>query len=97
MKCRDCDCCRTTEFTKWNADKLKFEKVEAHQCYGVKEPFEIPDLNHECYAYPHKRDNTCEFCSGGIYGGMLMFIKSMAPGIRVRKIYCPVCGKELVK
>jgi hypothetical protein len=95
MKCRDCDCCHKTEFTRWNAGKLKFDKIKVHQCYGVKEPFEIPDLNHECYAYPQKE--VCKFCDGGIYGDVFYFVKRCEPEINIKKLYCPVCGKELIK
>lgn len=93
MICRDCDCCHTTEFTKWNSGKLKFEKVKAYQCYGVKEPFEIPDLNHECYAYPKKE--VCKFCDDGVYSDVFYFVKRCSPEISVCRLYCPVCGREL--
>jgi hypothetical protein len=31
------------------------QEVQVYECWGVKEPFEIPDINHECYEYPEKR------------------------------------------
>lgn len=44
MKCKDCKCCH----------KGFFESTpEAYVCTGVKEPFVIDDINHECTEY-HK-------------------------------------------
>ena len=55
MKCKECDCCHSTTYTRWNAQKQCLQNVQIYECVGVKEPFEIPDINHECYEYPEKR------------------------------------------
>lgn len=55
MKCKECDCCHLTTYTRWNDQKQCMHKVSVYECRGVKEPFEIPDINHECYEYPEKR------------------------------------------
>jgi hypothetical protein len=68
----------------------------------VPEVFEIPDVNHECYAYPEKRDPKCEcfnekehvsfwswMCSDGEHG-----MKNMQP---IETNYCPLCGRKLDK
>lgn len=46
MKCIECNACH----------KGWFESMpDEYVCTGVKEPFIIPDVNHECYEYPEKR------------------------------------------
>lgn len=49
MKCKDCDSCRKGFWAS---------KPEAYICIGVKEPFEVTDINHECTEYPEKNKNT---------------------------------------
>ena len=56
MKCKDCDCCHLTSRTRWDAQKQCFKKVEVYECWGVREPFEIKDINTECTEYPEKRE-----------------------------------------
>lgn len=31
-------------------------EVQVYECWGVKEPFEIDDINKECTEYPEKRE-----------------------------------------
>ena len=56
MKCKDCDSCKKGF---WDS------KPEAYICIGVKEPFEIHDINSECTEYPEKnteqqREEVCQ-------------------------------------
>ena len=46
MKCRECGCCKKGWF-----DYMP----EVYVCTGVKEPFAIDDINHECIEYPERR------------------------------------------
>ena len=32
------------------------QEVHVYECWGVKEPFEISDINKECTEYPEKRE-----------------------------------------
>ena len=45
MKCKDCGSCMQGWFTS---------EPGAYVCIGVKEPFVINDINHECTEYPEK-------------------------------------------
>ena len=56
MKCKDCDSCKKGFWAS---------KPEAYICIGVKEPFEIHDINSECTEYPEKnteqqREEVCQ-------------------------------------
>lgn len=42
MKCKDCDCCKQGWFSYRPKDYV---------CIGVKHPFVISDINHECTEY----------------------------------------------
>ena len=62
MKCKDCSCCHKGWFNY---------KPDDYVCIGVKEPFVISDINHECTEYADKRDKVsfdtilhCPFCGG---------------------------------
>lgn len=46
MKCKDCHACKG----KVVGDKMRYF------CNGVKDPFVITDINHECTEYPERRD-----------------------------------------
>ena len=99
MKCCNCDCCHKVEYTRWDQHKLKWFKIITYQCYGVKEPFELMDLNCECPAYPDKRESECVFCSGGV-GAISKFVHQYLDKIdkdrELDKLYCPMCGKQLL-
>ena len=49
MKCQECDSCRNGFWAS---------KPEAYICIGVQEPFEIPDIDHECTEYPEKNNEV---------------------------------------
>lgn len=52
MKCKDCDSCIKGFF---------LSKPAEYVCIGVKNPFVIDDINHECTEYPEKNTNKkCE-------------------------------------
>ena len=57
MKCKHCDRCHEVTYTR-HIPNFGLGNVTVHECWGVKEPFEIPDINHECYEYPEKRDEN---------------------------------------
>lgn len=56
MKCKECDSCRKGFFES---------QPDAYVCIGVKEPFVIRDINHECTEYPEKNENENFFLVGG--------------------------------
>ena len=64
MKCKECSCCHRTVMRRWT--RTGIEEKEIYECWGVKEPFEIDNINHECYEYPEKRNTIglkpCPFC-----------------------------------
>lgn len=47
MKCRECNCCKKGWF-----DYMP----DVYVCTGVKEPFAINDINHECTEYEDRKD-----------------------------------------
>ena len=59
MKCRECSCCHKGY---WRSSP------DVYVCTGVKEPFEINDINQECSEYTEKREvillKSCPFCGG---------------------------------
>lgn len=58
MKCRECSACHLISYRRWNSQKQEFENVPMYECWGVKESFEITDINRECTEYPEKRNTT---------------------------------------
>jgi hypothetical protein len=58
MKCRECECCHEVILNKWSPINGKWITKTVQQCWGVKEPFEIEDINVECTEYPDRRDKT---------------------------------------
>lgn len=56
MKCTDCPSCHEVCYRRWNALTQEFKDVYVHECWGVREPFEITDINRECTEYPEKRN-----------------------------------------
>lgn len=55
MKCKDCDCCHLVSYTRWNPKKQCMHEVQVYECFGVREPFEIINIDCECTEYPEKR------------------------------------------
>lgn len=49
MKCKDCDGCKLGYFKS---------KPDKYVCTGVKEPFVIPDIEHECKEYSKKKNDS---------------------------------------
>lgn len=58
MKCTDCPYCHEVPYRRWSALTQRFEDVYVFECWGVREPFEITDINRECTEYPEKRNTT---------------------------------------
>lgn len=102
MKCKDCDCCHLNSHTRWNPQKQCMHTVQVHECWGVREPFEIDDINRECTEYPEKREMKaeCNVCSGDYNQWIQSFVYRVHYGndVGVDKIdthYCPNCGRKL--
>jgi hypothetical protein len=54
MKCCECkSCCEVTR-RRWVRGE-GFVDFKFTECWGVRHPFEIKDVNQECVAYPEKR------------------------------------------
>lgn len=66
MKCSECSACHKVTYTRWTRDGVV--QTDKYECWGVKEPFEITDVNRECTEYPEKRkknihtDKYCPCC-----------------------------------
>lgn len=54
MKCCECSSCREVTRRRWVRGK-GFVDFKFKECWGVKHPFEIKDVNQECIVYPEKR------------------------------------------
>lgn len=48
MKCKNCDACKLGFFES---------KPNEYVCIGVKNPFVIDDINHNCTEYPEKNNS----------------------------------------
>ena len=57
MKCRECDCRHEVIFSRWSSDEQTWVKETVHQCWGVKDPFVISNIDQECTEYEYKRNN----------------------------------------
>ena len=55
MKCKDCECCHLVSRRRWNSEIYAFQDIPVYECWGVKESFEITDINRECTEYPERR------------------------------------------
>ena len=102
MKCKECDACHLTFYTRWNKEKLCMNTVEVYECRGVKEPFEITDINRECTEYPEKRDMKveCGVCSADYDQQIYSYLYRYHYGdeYTIDKIdthFCPNCGRKL--
>ena len=56
MKCKDCKCCHEVVRKRWRNDD--WETVRIYECWGVREPFEIKDIEGECTEYPEKNNQV---------------------------------------
>ena len=101
MKCRNCECCHKTVFKRWDGHKIEWVDAEVYQCFGVSEPFEIPDLDHECYAYPERREKEgCKHCAGEHATTIVSYnwYKNDNGDFTLTPIdvnFCPNCGRKM--
>ena len=49
MKCKDCWCCYRGWFPS---------SPDAYVCIGVKVPFVVDNVDHECTEYPERREDS---------------------------------------
>lgn len=56
MKCKDCECCHEVIFNRWSHIDEKWIQKVGYQCWGVKEPFVIENINNECTEYEDRKD-----------------------------------------
>ena len=102
MKCKDCSCCHSVVYKRYHED-LGFRNVGVFECYGVKHPFEIEDINAECPAYPERRDiapSECPYCNknkfnGGFNVQVAHVSKNRINYKQIEPKFCPVCGRKL--
>ena len=101
MKCRNCECCHKSVFKRWDSHNIRWADVEVHQCYGVSEPFEITNLDHECYAYPEKRSKEgCKYCNGEYTDAIVSYNlykndKGDCNATPIDVNFCPNCGRKM--
>ena len=55
MKCKECNCCHEVILNRWSSDNQCWTTETVNQCWGVKEPFIISNIDQECTEYGHKR------------------------------------------
>ena len=58
MKCKECDCCREVPLTRWSSTNKCYTTNYVHECFGVKEPFIIYDIDSECTEHPDHNNKT---------------------------------------
>lgn len=58
MKCSECLACHKVTYNRWTHNGTA--QIEKYECWGVREPFEITDINKECTEYPEKRETKGE-------------------------------------
>lgn len=102
MKCKDCNCCTKGWFSY---------KPDAYVCTGVKEPFIISDIEHECTEYPELRDkvsieNAIAHFKYGITHDIFkepvtsyakMAVEALEKQMLPTPLPCPFCGNENVE
>lgn len=97
MRCIECKACAKGWFPS---------KPSAYVCIGVREPFVISDINHECTEYPEKefKNEKCNLCKGD-KKFKINFIMGMNCTSRYAVFdlgrmddvkFCPECGRRLV-
>ena len=102
MRCKDCACCHNEVYVRYH-DELGYYNSARWMCWGVKESFEITDLNAECPAYPERRSTKqakCPYCDPDQYNGgfnvqvaHVQFNKINYTALEAK--FCPVCGTSL--
>ena len=60
MKCKDCECCHLVARRRWDSEIQDFQDKPVYECWGVRESFEIMDINRECTEYLEKREKKVE-------------------------------------
>lgn len=76
MKCKDCDCCKLGHFKEMPNDYV---------CTGVKYPFIINDINHQCTEYPEKAETTSEVrYMGGNYEKLIQNLNAVKRELKER-------------
>ena len=60
MKCRECNFCHEVILSKWSPSDECWIKETVQQCWGVKEPFVIEDIDIECTEYPERAELQVE-------------------------------------
>ena len=58
MKCSECSACHKVTYNRRTRHGIT--QIEKYECWGVREPFEIMDVNKECTEYPEKREAKAE-------------------------------------
>ena len=58
MKCKECNCCHEVPLTRWSSIDRCYTTKYVHECWRVREPFIIEDINVECTEYPEYRDKV---------------------------------------
>lgn len=58
MKCSECSACHKVTYNR--RTRHGTAQIEKYECWGVREPFEIMDINKECTEYPEKREAKAE-------------------------------------
>lgn len=104
MKCKDCECCHLVSRRRWNSEIYAFQDIPVYECWGVKESFEITDINRECTEYPEKRAKKigCEYCEDHKDSNIVCF-QCQLPDALILKLdttpiplnFCPNCGRKL--
>lgn len=60
MKCKDYNYCHKVSFDRWSNAENRWVTYDQYQCFGVKEPFVIKDIDVECTEYEYNRGKTAE-------------------------------------
>ena len=58
MTCSECSACHKVTYNRRTRNGAV--QIEKYECWGVREPFEIMDINKECTEYPEKREAKAE-------------------------------------
>jgi YgiT-type zinc finger domain-containing protein len=78
------------------------QDVDIYECFGVKEPFEIYDVNKECSEYPERRSEVigCSVCGADYKNEIKCYSVKLHRGdsVLINDIpiqFCPNCGRKL--
>ena len=104
MKCVDCEACHKEKITRYPVGNGQPSVEVRYMCWGVKEPFEIIDINHECTEYPERaaRSVGCEYCNDRYDQKITCYnARNHSNGdTHIKQIdvnFCPNCGRKLIK